>query len=209
MRRHIAGAVVSATLALLAGCHRTPPAPAAVQAAREVSQPAGWADDLAMPLPADLDPDPHVLEFNLEAKPTELEILPGYKTPVWAYNGRIPGPLIRGVVGDRVVVHFKNSLPEPTTIHWHGLRVSNQMDGAPGVTQDPIPAGGEFRYEFTLRDAGTYWYHPHVDSSAQVGRGLYGAILVEDPHEFANRAADPAMSPVKARLSAEIGRAHV
>ena len=80
-------------------------------------------------------------------------------------------------------MHFKNSLPEATTIHWHGLRVPNNMDGAPGVTQDPIQPGGEFRYDFTLRDAGTYWYHPHIDSSAQVGRGLYGAILVEDPND--------------------------
>jgi FtsP/CotA-like multicopper oxidase with cupredoxin domain len=86
-------------------------------------------------------------------------------------------------VGDRVIVHFKNSLPEPTTIHWHGLRVPNAMDGAPGATQPPIPPGGEFRYEFTLFDAGTYWYHPHVNSSAQVGRGLYGAIVVEDPND--------------------------
>ncbi len=134
-----------------------------------------------MPLAHDLNPDPHILEFNLEAKVAELEILPGHKTTVWTYNGGIPGPLIRAAVGDRVIVHFKNSLPEETTIHWHGLRVPNNMDGAPGITQDPIPSGGEFTYDFTLRDAGTYWYHPHVDSSAQVGRGLYGAIVVTDP----------------------------
>jgi FtsP/CotA-like multicopper oxidase with cupredoxin domain len=102
---------------------------------------------------------------------------------VWTYNGRIPGPLIRAKVGDRLVVHFKNSLPVETTVHWHGLRVPNDMDGAPGVTQAPIAPGGEFRYEFVLRDAGTYWYHPHHDSAAQVGRGLYGAIVVEDPND--------------------------
>ena len=89
--------------------------------------------------------------------------------------------MIRAKLGDRVIVHFKNSLPEATTIHWHGLRVPNEMDGAPGVTQPPIESGGEFRYEFELRDAGTYWYHPHTDSSTQVGRGLYGAFIVEDP----------------------------
>ncbi len=170
-----------AALALLVACERPPPP--VPQAAHEVGQPKGWADDLAMPQPLDVNPDPHVLEFNLEAKIVELEIVPGHKTTVWTYNGNIPGPLIRGQVGDRVIVHFKNSLPEATTIHWHGLRLPNNMDGAPGATQDPIPPGGEFTYDFTLRDAGTYWYHPHVDSSAQVGRGLYGAILVEDPND--------------------------
>ncbi len=171
------------TFAGLSGCERPPTPPAVQQAAHEVSQPPGWADDLAMPQPVDLNPDPHVLEFNLEAKPAELTIVPGHTTTVWTYDGKIPGPLIRGQVGDRVIVHFKNSLPEETTIHWHGLRVPNDMDGAPGATQAPIPPGGEFRYEFTLRDAGTYWYHPHFDSSAQVGRGLYGAIVVEDPKD--------------------------
>lgn len=168
-----------AAICLLMGCEpETPPTPLA---AHEVSQPAGWADELAMPIPHDLNPDPHVLEINLEARIEELEILPGTKTPAWTYNGTVPGPMIRAQVGDRVIVHFKNSLPEATTIHWHGVRVPNEMDGAPGVTQPPIESGAEFRYEFELKDAGTYWYHPHTDSSAQVGRGLYGAFVVEDP----------------------------
>jgi len=176
-----------ASLAVVAGClsgcfgGNEPPAP--TLRASEVSQPAGWADDLAMPLPEDLNPDPNVLEFNLEARVAEFELVPGHKTPVWSYNGVLPGPMIKGKVGDRVIVHFKNSLPEPTTIHWHGLRITNDMDGAPGFTQDLIPTGGEFRYEFTLPDAGTFWYHPHFDSANQVGRGLYGAILVEDPND--------------------------
>jgi FtsP/CotA-like multicopper oxidase with cupredoxin domain len=122
-----------------------------------------------------------VLEVELEARVEEIEILPGTKTPAWTYNGSVPGPFLRAKLGDRVIVHFKNSLPEATTIHWHGLRVPNEMDGAPGATQPPIEPGAEFRYEFELRDAGTYWYHPHIDSSAQVGRGLYGAFVVDDP----------------------------
>ncbi len=134
-----------------------------------------------MPVPQDLNPDPNVLEIELEARIEDVEIVPGFKTPAWTYNGTVPGPMIRAKLGDRVIVHFKNSLPEATTIHWHGLRVPNEMDGAPGVTQPPIESGGEFRYEFELRDAGTYWYHPHTDSSTQVGRGLYGAFIVEDP----------------------------
>jgi FtsP/CotA-like multicopper oxidase with cupredoxin domain len=166
--------------AALAACERAGE-PATPQTAGVVSQPEGWADDLAMPIPEDLNPDPNVLEIELEARIQDVELVPGFKTPAWTYNGTVPGPMIRAKVGDRVIVHFKNSLPEATTIHWHGLRVPNDMDGAPGVTQPPIPAGAEFRYEFDLRDAGTYWYHPHTDSSTQVGRGLYGAFLIEDP----------------------------
>jgi FtsP/CotA-like multicopper oxidase with cupredoxin domain len=168
-------------LAALAGCNRAADPPAPPQAAHEVSQPEGWADELAMPVPEDLNPDPNVLEIELEARIAEVELLPGFKTPAWTYNGTVPGPMIRAKVGDRLIVHFKNSLPEPTTIHWHGLRVPNEMDGAPGATQEPIVSEGTFRYEFELRDAGTYWYHPHTDSSAQVGRGLYGSLIVDDP----------------------------
>ncbi|HET7609536.1 MAG TPA: multicopper oxidase domain-containing protein, partial [Gammaproteobacteria bacterium] len=172
--------VLAAVLA--AGCDRaSPPEDSVPQAARDVSQPEGWADDLAMPTPKDLNPDPNVLEINLEARVADVELLPGTTTPAWTYNGTVPGPMIRGKVGDRVIVHFKNSLPEETTIHWHGIRVPNEMDGAPGATQQPIATGDEFRYEFVLKDAGTYWYHPHTDSSAQVGRGLYGAFVVDDP----------------------------
>ncbi len=169
---------------LAASCSRTPQPPAApTLTAHEVQQPAGWADDLKLPEAQDLNPDPHVLEINLEAKIANVELLPGKMTPAWTYNGTVPGPLLHAQVGDRVIVHFKNSLPEATTIHWHGLRVPNDMDGAPGFTQQPIAPGAEFRYEFTLKDAGTYWYHPHIDSSAQVGRGLYGPIVVDDPKD--------------------------
>jgi FtsP/CotA-like multicopper oxidase with cupredoxin domain len=146
-----------------------------------VAQPEGWDADLALPQPADLNPAPNVLEISLEARIADIEIEPGVTTPVWSYNGMLPGPFIRAAVGDTLIVHFKNSLPEPTTIHWHGLRVPNDMDGAPGMTQTPVAPGGMFRYEFVLRDAGTYWYHPHLNSAAQVGWGLYGPIVVEDP----------------------------
>jgi FtsP/CotA-like multicopper oxidase with cupredoxin domain len=171
--------VVALALAA-AGCDAPSP-PAPVQRAADVPQPAGWDAELAMPAAPDLNPDPNVLEVELEARVEEIEILPGTKTPAWTYNGSVPGPFLRAKLGDRVIVHFRNSLPEATTIHWHGLRVPNEMDGAPGATQPPIEPGAEFRYEFELRDAGTYWYHPHIDSSAQVGRGLYGAFVVDDP----------------------------
>lgn len=151
--------------------------------AQDVSQPEGWDCELALPQPADLNPDPRILEISLEARIVELELTPGRKTRVWTYNGLLPGPYIRATKGDRLIVHFRNSLPEPTTIHWHGLRVPNDMDGAPGVTQPPVPPGGEFTYDFVLRDAGTYWYHPHSESAAQVGFGLYGPLVVTDPDD--------------------------
>jgi FtsP/CotA-like multicopper oxidase with cupredoxin domain len=128
-----------------------------------------------------MNPDPRILEISLEAKIVELELTPGRKTKVWTYNGLLPGPYIRAARGDRLIVHFRNSLPESTTIHWHGVRVPNDMDGSPGVTQPLVPPGGEFTYDFVLRDAGTYWYHPHQDSAAQVGFGLYGPIVITDP----------------------------
>jgi len=151
--------------------------------AMDVEQPEGWADELALTIPEDLNPDPNILEIELEAQIANIEVLDGIITPVWTYGGTLPGPLIKAKVGDTVIVHFKNSLPESTTIHWHGLRVPNQMDGVPGVTQPPVPVDGEFRYEFVVDDAGTYWYHPHVNSAAQVGWGMYGPIVVEDPND--------------------------
>jgi FtsP/CotA-like multicopper oxidase with cupredoxin domain len=181
--RHARLAALAALALVVAACQQSAEQPKVLQSAADVRQPAGWDDALKLPTTPDLDPDPNVLEVNLEAKIADVEFLPGKKTPAWTYNGGVPGPLLRAKVGDRVIVHFKNSLPEPTSIHWHGLRVPNEMDGAPGATQQPIAPGAEFRYEFTLRDAGTFWYHPHVDSSAQVGRGLYGPIVVDDPND--------------------------
>src|SRR5690606_23789840 len=112
-----------------------------------------------------------------------MEIIPGTLTPVWTYNGSLPGPLNKVELGDRVIVHIRNSVPEATTIHWHGVRVPNNMDGAPGFTQYPIPTGGEFTYDYVVQDAGTFWYHPHLNSASQVGFGLYGPMIVEDPDD--------------------------
>lgn len=165
-------------LALLASSGCSDPAPAAVP-----SQPAGWLDELTLPRVVDLNPDPHVLELNLEARVASIELVPGKPTPMWTYDGGLPGPLIRAKVGDRLIVHFKNSLPEPTTIHWHGLRIPAAMDGAVGHSQSAIPPGGSFDYDFILPDAGTFWYHPHFNSAAQVGNGLYGPLIVDDPDE--------------------------
>src|SRR5688572_14821273 len=149
--------------------------------AMDVEQPEGWDAGLALTRAVDINPDPQIVEIELEARITEMEIIPGKKTPVWTYNGSLPGPLITANVGDRLIVHFRNSVPATTSIHWHGMRLPNNMDGAPGLTQDPIETGGEFTYDYVVGDAGTYWYHPHIDSAAQVGFGLYGPIVVNDP----------------------------
>jgi FtsP/CotA-like multicopper oxidase with cupredoxin domain len=102
-------------------------------------------------------------------------------TDVWAYNGAVPGPELRFKQGQRLAIAVDNGLEVPTTVHWHGIRLPNAMDGVPHLTQPPIAAkGGRFLYEFELPDAGTYWYHPHLGSPEQVGRGLYGALIVEE-----------------------------
>ena len=145
--------------------------------------PGNWDAELRLPDAVDTNPDPRVFETNLVAQIVNLEIVPGKSTPVWTYNGLLPGPLIRVKAGDRLIVHFSNQLPEATTIHWHGLRLPNGMDGVPGVTQPPIEPGESFDYDFVVPDAGTFWYHPHVDSAAELGFGLYGPIVVDDPDE--------------------------
>jgi FtsP/CotA-like multicopper oxidase with cupredoxin domain len=149
-------------------------------------QPEGWDAGLAMVVAADTNPDPRVVEISLDARIARVEIAPGQSVDAWTYNGGIPGPLIRLRVGDRLIVHFTNALPEPTTVHWHGLRVPLRMDGVPGVSQPPVKPGESFTYDFIVPDAGLFWYHPHVMSAAQVGFGLYGALLVEDPDDGVN-----------------------
>ncbi|WP_242516139.1 multicopper oxidase family protein [Sorangium cellulosum] len=150
----------------------------------DLRQPAGWDDALRLPDAEDHDPAPDVVEVHLEARVVALEVVPGLMTEVWTYNGMLPGPTIRARRGDRVVVKFENHLPEATTVHWHGLRVPAAMDGTEHM-QKPIEPGEGFEYSFIVPDAGTFWYHPHLRSSAQVGAGLYGAFVVEEAAEEA------------------------
>ena len=121
--------------------------------------------------------------YALRAAPATVALLGGAGPPtaVWAYNGSIPGPTLRVRQGDTLRVRVANDLPEGTTVHWHGLRLPNAMDGVPMVTQDPIAAGGTFDYEFACPDAGTFWYHPHQRSHVQVALGLSGVLIVEEP----------------------------
>ena len=133
---------------------------------------AGWA----------AEPSTRVQESRLVAEPGRMPLVgaPYPETDVWCYGGRVPGPEIRVRQGDRLRIAVENRLDEETTVHWHGLRVPNAMDGVPHLTQAPIMPGETFIYEFAAPDAGTFWYHPHQRSFEQVGRGLYGVLIVEE-----------------------------
>lgn len=168
---------LASCLVLTVACSAPPPAQP------DKGEPAGWDAEVALPAAIDLNPDPHVLEVNLEARLAEVELVPGHPTTLWTYDGGMPGPLLRAKVGDRLIVHFKNSLPEPTSVHWHGLRIPNAMDGVPDEPVPPIAPGGSFDYDFVLPDAGTYWYHPHYASAEQLGNGLFGPIVVDASDE--------------------------
>jgi len=155
----------------------------AAAADAQTLQPAGWDKNAKLPEAVDTNPDPAIVEIALEARVAPLEIAPGLRTDVWTYNGGLPGPLIHARRGDRVIVHFTNRLPGSSTVHWHGVQVPIEMDGVPGASQAPVEPGGSFTYDFIVPDAGLFWYHPHVMSAAQVGFGLYGPLLVDDPDD--------------------------
>ncbi|MGX1501070.1 FtsP/CotA-like multicopper oxidase with cupredoxin domain [Labrenzia sp. MBR-25] len=123
-----------------------------------------------------------VKEFRLKPAPGRTHVVPEPygETPVWSYNDVVPGPEIRVRQGDRLRVTVENGLDEETTVHWHGMRTPNAMDGVPHLTQAPIAPGESFIYEFDAVDAGTFWYHPHQNSTVQVGRGLYGPLIIEE-----------------------------
>lgn len=121
----------------------------------------------------------------LKAAPTKFNLTSGVDqatdpTDVWSYNGLVPGPEVRVKQGDEVRVRLVNNLPEPTTIHWHGIRLPNAMDGVPDLTQKAVNPGEEFDYRFRVPDAGTFWYHTHLRSWEQMARGLYGPLIVEE-----------------------------
>lgn len=130
--------------------------------------------------PDTIEPSGRTHELEIVAAPTEVQIADGPPLRVWAYDGRVPGPTLRIRLGDELRVRFVNRLPQETTIHWHGVRVPNAMDGVPHVTQPPVQPGETFTYTFTPKDAGSYWFHPHVRGSEQVERGLHGVLIVED-----------------------------
>jgi FtsP/CotA-like multicopper oxidase with cupredoxin domain len=133
------------------------------------------------------------VEITLTAAPARMSLVPGAPTELFAYNGRFPGPTLEFREGDRVTVHFRNDLPEPTTIHWHGLHLPFASDGSPF---HPVAPGETYDYVFTVQSgtAGTYWYHPHPHhrTGYQIAKGLYGAVIV--------RAADDPLKKLTEKL---------
>ncbi|MBW0117747.1 multicopper oxidase domain-containing protein [Pseudonocardia abyssalis] len=121
-----------------------------------------------------------VTTLGLDAGQVQLD-LEGRSVQTWGYNGTVPGPEIRLREGETLRVPLRNGLPDPTTVHWHGISLVNAMDGAPFLTQAPVEPGAGFDYEFVVPEAGTHWYHAHVGH--QLDRGLYGALIVEPRHE--------------------------
>lgn len=126
--------------------------------------------------------------FDFETSLIRWNILPGVQVAAYAVNRQVPGPRLQLTQGDRVRINVKNTLPESTTIHWHGLIVPNAMDGPADVTQRPIEPGQTFTYEFTVNQAGTYFYHSHRSSDRQQGLGLYGAMIIDPTTSAANIA---------------------
>ncbi|GAB3467699.1 copper oxidase [Massilia terrae] len=128
-----------------------------------------------------------VKEFHLVAEPVVREFAPGMKVKLWGYNGQSPGPTIEVVEGDRVRIFVTNKLPEHTSVHWHGQRLPNGMDGVTGLTQPGIAPGKTFVYEFVARRPGTFMYHPHADEMTQMAMGMMGFWVThpKDPAKFA------------------------
>jgi len=129
--------------------------------------------------------------YTLTASIFPWALYPGVTVEAWGYDHQIPGPLLRFYVGEKVEIVVRNRLPQPTTVHWHGMAVPNDMDGVPGVTQSPIRPGGEFVYRFTVtaQMIGTHHYHSHVNDDFQVDSGLDGPLIV-DPSPQAAKSED-------------------
>jgi FtsP/CotA-like multicopper oxidase with cupredoxin domain len=126
-------------------------------------------------------------DYRIAAAPARALLIGGDnpQTAVWAYDGQVPGPTLRLRQGEPVRIVVENKLDEATTVHWHGIRLPNAMDGVPGLTQPPIRPGESFTYGFTPPDAGTFWYHPHANSLRQLGRGLAGVLIVDEAEPIA------------------------
>ncbi len=160
---------------------------------QETIDPRANPDEALIATLTDIDPDPDVVHVSLMAVEAEVSFLDGTPTKVWAYvDGNaadpipsVPGPTLVAKPGDLVIVDFENALPiDATTIHWHGIRLDSAMDGAGNHHGDEVFPGESFQYRFVARDAGTFWYHPHVRADEQVERGLFGAVVVREEAGF-------------------------
>ena len=121
-----------------------------------------------------------VVKYELAANKSTFNFNKKFKANLFLYNNANPGPLLKANVGDILKIDFKNNLDQPTSIHWHGIKNINKMDGVPYLTQDPVQPGETFSYEFPVNQSGTYWYHAHFESWKQVAKGLYGPLVVND-----------------------------
>ncbi len=128
--------------------------------------------------------DTSVVRYHLEAGEVAWEIAPGRTVRGYGFNGQVPGPVLEAKQGVPLEIAFTNRLPEPTVIHWHGLRIPATMDGTE-VVQRPVQPGETFTYRFTPPDAATFWYHPHSNETEQLEKGLYGALIVRATDELA------------------------
>lgn len=137
---------------------------------------------LLRPMPASAQAAAGMRSFHLRAAPTPVRLAPAPfpETMLWTYNGTSPGPELRLKQGETARIVVENTLADDTSVHWHGLRIPNAMDGVAYLTQPPIKQGERFVYEFAPPDAGTFWYHPHVHSVVQANMGLYGPLIVEE-----------------------------
>ncbi|HSM79546.1 MAG TPA: multicopper oxidase domain-containing protein, partial [Bryobacteraceae bacterium] len=122
-------------------------------------------------------------EFHLVADVVRTEFLPGRAVDAWGYNGTVPGPAIEVEEGERIRIIVENRLPEATSMHWHGLEIPVEMDGVPGVVQDPIPPGGKFTYEFQVRQNGTFFYHSHMPMQEMMGMIGFLVVHPRTPHQ--------------------------
>ena len=152
--------------------------------------------------------------FELTAKPVKWLILPAWRdlpdvrVTAWTYNGQVPGPLIRVTAGDWVRIILKNELPVPTSIHWHGIRVPNAMDGVadPPITQKPVKPGETFTYEFTVKDPGTFFYHSHVETDRQIPAGLAGPFIVDSREQHGKTGVDYVAMLQEWRVDSKTGK---
>jgi FtsP/CotA-like multicopper oxidase with cupredoxin domain len=145
--------------------------------AADVAEAYREAYELAQP-----DPGGAVVKVELEAREADWKITPGRPARAWTFNGQVPGPVIEARVGDVLEVRLTNRLSEPTTLHWHGVRLPASMDGT-DMVQHPVEPGAAFVYRIKLLDAGTFWYHSHSNEPVQVRRGMYGALIVRGADE--------------------------
>ena len=180
--------VARAALAALPDAHSMekpitvpPPAPATGRPFNPVVTLNGWSLPWRM--------NGNVKEFHLVAEAVVRELAPGMKANLWGYNGQSPGPTIEVVEGDRVRIFVTNRLPEHTTIHWHGQRLANGMDGVGGLTQPQIPPGKTWVYEFVPQRAGTFMYHPHADEMVQMAMGMMG-LWITHPRDLSQMRVD-------------------